>query len=92
MDTNSARPLATVSPEDFRLWAEHPVTRWVMQGAALFADQQKQAWTEASWSQGLCDPMNLNELRTRADAYAALFETEYEGWCEANGQDPQPEE
>jgi hypothetical protein len=56
------------------------------------SDQQKAAWMQASWEAGQSDALMLTELRTRADAYAALFETEYPAWCEANGQEPQPDE
>jgi hypothetical protein len=37
-------------------------------------------------SRGQADPLLLMELTTRADAYAALDETTYEQWCEANGR------
>jgi hypothetical protein len=46
---------------------------------------------QQSWAKGEADPELLIELRTRADAYLALVETEYEQWCEALGEPPQDE-
>lgn len=77
--------------DEFAMWRESPITRWIMSACRAMADSQKNEWWEVSWKQGQAEPLLLTELRTRADAYAALFETEYEGWCIANGDDPRAE-
>lgn len=68
------------SEEEFIAWRDHPVTRWVMRACELAADENKQQWVEKAWETGVSDPALLLENRTRADAYRALHETEYEGW------------
>ena len=63
------------SPEDFAAWCDHPVTRFVATAFRDAALVQKQAWTDASWKAGKADALQLAELRTRADAYNAMFQT-----------------
>lgn len=73
-------------PEDFAAWCEHPVTRFVAAAMARAAERQRDEWTRQSWGQGACDPIELNTLRTRADAYMAFLETglrEYVGLIES---------
>lgn len=60
---------------------EHPVTKWVQEACQRASDAQKEEWDKVTWDGGQCDPLMLMELRTRADAYRALAETPYEGWC-----------
>lgn len=72
------------SEEDFLAWRDNPVTQWVMRTALKAAEMNKEAWLDASWVQGNCDPQLLNETRTRADAYRALAETTYDKWLELN--------
>lgn len=79
-----------MSEEDFLAWREHPVTQWVFAAARKAAELQEIAWNEASWGDGKCDPMMLNELRTRADAYRALEETSFEDWCNVLGNPKEP--
>lgn len=74
--------------EEFQAWQSHPITRWVFKGARTGTQAQKAAWDKAAWDKGSADQLLLTELRTRADAYAALEETTYEGWCELNGDSP----
>lgn len=64
------------------------MTKWVQQACRLASDAQKAEWDGQSWGGGNCDPLLLKELSTRADAYNALAETSYEGWCEVLGQEP----
>lgn len=77
--------------DEFLLWQDNPITRWVVQAVKAHSQMQKDAWLSASWSKGECDSLLLTELRTRSDAYAALHETTYEGWCELHGVDPRTE-
>jgi hypothetical protein len=66
---------------------DEPVTQWVMAACAKAADDNKQAWVESSWESGQADQAALSEFRTRADAYRALEETNFEGWMATHGQD-----
>lgn len=77
-----------MTQEDFLAWREHPLTKWVFEGCFAAAEANKAAWIDQSWGGGECEPTALIELRARADAYQALPETSYEGWCQANGQEP----
>ncbi len=62
-------------PDDFDAWCEHPVTRFIATAYAACAAAQRDAWLTASWTTGDADPVQLNTLRTRADAYMAFLET-----------------
>lgn len=70
------------SPEEFAAWRNDPVTLWVMDAARKASEAQKEAWVEQTWQHGgKADNDQLIELRTRSDAYAALFECEFEDWA-----------
>jgi hypothetical protein len=62
-------------PEDFAAWCEHPITRFMATAWQRGAELQQLAWVETSWRKGNADPLELNTLRTRADAYMAFLET-----------------
>lgn len=66
--------------EDFARWREDPVTRLVMRALTAAEEAQKEAWNAASWGGGIvrADQLKeaLQELRVRADCYAALVEME----------------
>lgn len=66
--------------EEFIAWREEPVTRWVMAACARAAEENKQAWMESSWESGIADQKELTVCQVRADAYKALYETNYTGW------------
>lgn len=66
-----------VSAEEFDAWRDDPVTAWVMSELNKAAEKQRDGWLAASWDDGGCDPIVLNTLRTRADAYRALAELSY---------------
>jgi hypothetical protein len=76
------------SAEEFARWQEDRVTRWVFAAIMMGVEAQRAAWMQASWDNGAAAPELLRELRTRADAYMALIETPYPGWCEILGQEP----
>lgn len=78
--------------DEFLLWQDHPVTRWVIKAVKAHAEAQKSAWLDASWDKGEANPLLLCELRTRSDAYAALHEATYLSWCELNGDEPRDDE
>lgn len=59
-----------------------------MRGLEAEAVNQEAAWRDASWVNGMANPNLLKELRTRADAYRALAELNYDGVCEALGEQP----
>lgn len=81
----------TPSREDFDRWLDNSVSRWVMRALTAAAEANKAAWIEASWGGGGCSKELLAELRTRADAYRALPETTYEGFCDMLGEQPNDE-
>lgn len=64
------------------------MTQWVLEVLRESANSHKAEWDRVSWEGGKSDPLLLCELRTRADAYRAIEETAYEGWCERAGVDP----
>ncbi len=74
--------------DEFQAWRDSPVSQWVFQAISTAAEAQKSEWLRRSWLANNPDPLALCELRTRADAYTALEETAYEGWCVINGQEP----
>lgn len=74
--------MAHPSAEDFEQWLDNPVTRWVFEGCRIGAELNRQAWINASWDNGKSDPLELAELKSRADAYLALPDTPFERWCE----------
>lgn len=83
--------MVTPSREDFIRWREDFVTRWVCRALEADAEAQKAAWDSASWDHGGANPHLLTVLRTRADAYRAMSELNYEGVCEALGEEPRDE-
>lgn len=76
------------SAEDFQRWQDDPVTRWVLNAHRAIAEQNKAEWLRVSWGEGIANPAYLQELRVRADAYEAIGATAYEGYLEANGEEP----
>lgn len=74
--------------DEFRQWRDNPVTKWAFRAVQEAASKNREAWISASWEAGKSDPALLSELRTRADAYAALENTTYEEWCAINRQEP----
>lgn len=52
------------------------------------ATLHEEEWRKVSWEGGEADPRLLIELRTRSDAYLAIEEATYEGFCERAGIDP----
>jgi hypothetical protein len=68
----------TISEDDFAIWRDNPVTAWVLEGVQRFADLQKSAWADTSWTAGVADQEALDRLRTRADAYDGLATLTYE--------------
>lgn len=79
--------MAHPTSEDFDAWRDNPVTRWVMAALKTAADENKELWMLQSWEQRKLDPLELSDLRVRADAYMAMAETPYEGWVDFNGGD-----
>ena len=72
----------SITEDDFLTWRENPVTRWVFRAIELATDAQREDWIVRSWENGIADPAVLIELRVRADAYRALYETSYPAWRE----------
>ena len=81
----------TPSRDDFARWLDDPVTNWVMRAHLMAAETNKTAWIDASWGNGAASKEMLAELRTRADAYLAITQTGYEGFCDMLGEQPNEE-
>lgn len=84
------------SRDDFARWRDDHVTKWVLAALEADARAQKATWDDASWNRAAWDPNGVSrdlliELRTRADAYRAMAELNYEGVCEALGDKPRDE-
>ena len=79
------------SSEEFQAWRDHPLTRWVFLALERASEAQREDWLRRSWEAGEADPLALVELRTRADAYRAPFETTYEAFCEMLNETPRAE-
>lgn len=73
----------TPSEDEFTVWREDPVTRWVLMLCRKTAHQAFEAWSRGAWESGTVDPQELVRDRTRADAYLALEQTDYDGWVAA---------
>lgn len=65
------------TPEEWAAWCDHPVTQWVAAAYEAQAARCREAWTAASWANGLADPLLLKELRTRADNFEAFTQSDY---------------
>lgn len=83
--------------EDFARWREDPITRLVFRALATVEQAQKDEWMAASWGGGRvrADDLKdtLQELRVRADAYAALREMTIEDvttWLGIDEANPLP--
>lgn len=78
----------TPSREDWEAWKENPVSQFLFLALRKAAARQQAEWLSQSWQAGKADPLALCELRTRADAYLALEETDHERWIEINAEHP----
>lgn len=68
--------------EDFARWRDDPITKLVFKALEAAAQAQKDQWDAASWHGGIVQAESLKtllqELRVRADCYAALQEMTFE--------------
>lgn len=72
--------------EDFHGWLTDPVTKWVFAAVKRAAEQEREEWIRQSWDEGKIDPMQLSELRTRANALTELCDNQFETWQLWNGE------
>ena len=72
-----------IDVEDFELWRAHPVTEAVVRALRKLADRNKQKWMEISWDGGGSDPLQLADLRARAESALDLAELTVEELNEA---------
>lgn len=75
--------------EEFAVWCEHPVTRWVAAAYAKGVEANRQAWLAKSWQEARTDDAAAmiamrNELFTRADTYQAFLETSWADYLNTN--------
>ena len=87
---------AAISEEEFLSWHDDPVTRWVLSACRKAAEENRLAWTDITWKDGNPDSpswrdppdhLTLVKLKSRADAYLALADTQYAGWLKTHGED-----
>jgi hypothetical protein len=69
--------------DEFATWCEDPVTRFVATAYMHKAQQQRVLWESTSWGQGAGSPELLIELRTRADAFAAVYQSTWSDYAAA---------
>jgi hypothetical protein len=70
--------------EEYEIWQENPVTRFVMAGLAKLAERQEQVFKEAAWA-GHLDPLEHAQCKVRAEAYSDLSALSFEDAMGANG-------
>jgi hypothetical protein len=80
------------SREEFAAWRDHPVTQFVFAAYRAQIETCEQSWLAQSWEGGTADQKTLDDLKARADTYAALEESDYEAFCDACGVEPEPME
>lgn len=82
--------------DEFAAWRDDPVTRFVFAALRAAQAEQKRAWDAYAWDGQGADGKELETsllvLKTRADAYAALEEADYDALCEWAGLDGEREE
>jgi hypothetical protein len=63
--------------EEFDLWSQHPVTRWVAKAYAIAIDAHIAAWSDLLGQKKTPEELAQAqvEYRTRADAYNAFLQT-----------------
>jgi hypothetical protein len=74
-----------IDRESFEEWLAHPVTEHVLKRVGELAEQNKQKWIDRSWEQRVCDPMELADLKARAEAAKDLSELEWRDIDDENG-------
>lgn len=79
-----------ITPDEFANWREDPVTKWVLAACEKAAAECQDGWSTTTFETGVADQLLLTELRTRADAYRALAETNWEGWAKTHGEYEEP--
>ena len=67
-----------IDKESFDEWMAHPVTEAVLKRVGELAELNKQKWIDRSWGQGIADPLELIDLKARAEAAKDLSELKYE--------------
>lgn len=82
---------ARITRDELDAWREHPVTAWVIAALESHAAAQRDEWASLSWEGGTADQLALTELRTRADAYRAVADAQYDDFCKALGEVPSEE-
>lgn len=84
-----------LSKDDYLIWRQLPVTKWILANLKIAAQLQKLEWDKQTWGQSLSgevsqiSPQEMRDklliLKTRADAYSALEEADFESWVNLNG-------
>jgi len=76
--------------DEFTLWRDHPVTKWIFAAIRRAQGQEQAEWLRISWearpSDGKTSPAALIELRTRHDALGELIDNDLEDWSRMNAE------
>lgn len=74
--------------DEFEMWTQHPVSRWVAKAYAAGVDANIQAWNGLLSQAKTADELMQAriEYRTRADAYAAFLQTTHADYLKTNDE------
>lgn len=78
-----------ITEEDFAIWRESPVTRWVLDGVAHVAAEQERIWKARAWG-GQLDPIVHANCTARADAYDGLAKVTFDQIHAIHNPDEEP--
>lgn len=83
--------MATAEPteEEFLAWKDHPVTQFVIGAYERMAEAQKEQWIRQSWDSDHADSYDLCSLKTRADAYRSMAESDLSDFIAAHEPEAQ---
>lgn len=72
--------------DEFEMWTQHPVTRWVAKAYGAGVDANVLAWADLLSQTKTAEELMLAriELQTRSDAYAAFLQTTYADYLKTN--------
>lgn len=63
-----------IDPDDFEEWLANPITEALLRVCEIGEDGAREAWVEASFIGGSCDPAFLAEVRSRAAVFREIKE------------------
>lgn len=67
-----------MTADDYAIWRDNPVTKWVMHAIGAAADECRENWLAASWDTGSADQSYLDKLQSRAGALVMILNADFE--------------